>query len=376
MQLGNAILTLFIGPAVPVPAPLPVIEALQGVQVTSSRDRSGFQLTFSVGKTSALQLALLPAGYFDPIITRVIIMVTITGIPHVIMDGFITRQELQPSNDPGQSTLTVTGEDLSVAMDILEINLSYPAMPDAAKVALALAPYAVLGVIPLVIPPPVSTVPIPTNRIESQVSMTHLSYIKNLAQRNGYVFYINPGPLPGQSIAYFGPDIDIPVPQRALSVNSDAHTNVESLSFSQDGMAKTLPVYMIMDPVTGKIPIPIPVPNVSAIKPPLGLRPTPPAKVVMNNNSARLQPDEAARDILAGLMNTTADVTGTGSLNVMQYGQPLRARALVGVRGAGLSYDGLYYVDSVTHNIKKGEYKQNFSLSRDGLITNTPVVVP
>lgn len=206
--------------------------------------------------------------------------------------------------------------------------------------------------------------------------MTHLSYIKSLAQRNGYVFYINPGPLPGQSIAYFGPDIDIPVPQRALKVNSDAHTNVESLSFSLDGMAKTLPVYMIMDPVTGKIPIPIPVPNVSAIKPPLGLRPTPPAKVVMNNNSARLQPDEAARDILGGLMNNTADITGTGSLNVMQYGQPLRARALVGVSGAGLSYDGLYYVDRVSHNIKKGEYKQNFSLSRDGLITNTPVVVP
>ncbi len=376
MQLGNAILTLFIGPAVPVPAPLPVIEALQSVQVTSSRDRSGFQLTFSVGKTSALQLALIPAGYFDPMVTRVIIMVTISGIPHVIMDGFITRQELQPSNEPGQSTLTVTGEDLTVAMDILEINLPYPAMPDAVKVSLALAPYAVLGVIPLVIPPPVSTVPIPTSKIESQVSMTHLAYIKSLAQRNGYVFYINPGPLPGQSIAYFGPDIDIPVPQRALKVNSDAHSNVESLSFSLDGMAKTLPVYMIMDPITGKIPIPIPVPNVSAVKPPLGLRPTPPAKIVMNNNSARLQPDEAARDILAGLMNNSADITGTGSLNVMQYGQPLRARALVGVSGAGLSYDGLYYVDSVTHNIKKGEYKQNFRVSRDGLITNTPVVAP
>ncbi len=164
MLLSNAVLTLFVGPAVPIPAPLPVIEALQGVQVTSSRDRSGFQLTFTVGKTSALQLALLPAGYFDPIITRVIIMVTITGIPHVIMDGFITRQELQPNNQPGQSTLTVTGEDLSVAMDIVEMDIPYPAMPDAAKVAVALAPYTFLGVIPLVIPPPVSTVPIPTNR--------------------------------------------------------------------------------------------------------------------------------------------------------------------------------------------------------------------
>jgi hypothetical protein len=49
---------------------------------------------------------------------------------------------------------------------------------------------------------------------------------------------------------------------------------------------------------------------------------------------------------------------------------------LVGVRGAGLAYDGLYYVNSVTHSLKRGEYKQNFSLSRDGLVSNTPVVAP
>jgi hypothetical protein len=48
----------------------------------------------------------------------------------------------------------------------------------------------------------------------------------------------------------------------------------------------------------------------------------------------------------------------------------------VGVRGAGPTYDGLYYVDSVTHNIKPGEYKQSFTLSRDGLISSTPVVPP
>lgn len=376
MLLGNAILTLMIGPTVPVPAPLPVIEALQSVQVTSSRERSGFQLTFSVGKTSMLQLALLPAGYLDPIVTRVIIMVTLNGIPNVIMDGFITRQELQPSNEPGQSTLTVTGEDLSVAMDIVEMVIPYPAMFDAAKVTAAIAPYAALGIVPVVIPPPVLAAPVPTNKIESQVSMTHLSYIKSLAERNGYVFYINPGPLPFQSTAYFGPDISVPVPQHALSVNMDAHTNVESLSFSLDGMAKKIRVFTILDPVTKKIPIPVPLPNVSATKPPLGLRLTPPAKVEMHNNGAKLQPDEAARDILSFLMSNSTAISGSGSLDVMHYGQILKSRTLVGVRGAGISYDGLYYVDSVTHNIKKGEYKQNFSLSRDGLITNTPVVMP
>lgn len=376
MLLGNAILTLLIGPAVPMPAPLPVVEALQSVQVTSSRDRSGFQLSFSLGKTSTLQLALLPAGYLDPIVTRVVIIVTLSGIPNVIMDGLVTRQELQPSNESGQSTLTVTGEDLTLAMDVVEKVIPYPAMTDAAKVAVALAPYAALGVVPLIVPPIITTVQSPTTRIENQASKTDLAYIKEIAGRNGYVFYLEPGPLPGQSIAYFGPDISVPFPQRALSVNMDAHTNVESLSFSLDGLAKKIRIFTIFDPATSKIPIPIPVPNISASKPPLGLRPTPPAKIEFHNSGAQLQPDEAARDILSFLMNNSTAISGSGSLDVMQYGQILRARTLVGVRGAGVTYDGLYYVDSVTHNIKKGEYKQNFSLSRDGLISNTPVVIP
>ena len=41
----------------------------------------------------------------------------------------------------------------------------------------------------------------------------------------------------------------------------------------------------------------------------------------------------------------------------------LKARSLVGVRGAGVAYDGLYYVKSVTHNIKRGEYTQSFTLT-------------
>jgi hypothetical protein len=376
MLLGNAILTLLIGPAVPVPAPLPVIEALKSVQVTSARDRSGFQLRFSLAKTSLLQLALLPAGYFDPIITRVVIMVTLSGIPQVLMDGFITRQELSPSNTPGESTLTVTGEDLSVAMDIVEKVLPFPAMPDAVKVGVCLAPYGALGVTPVIIPPIITTVESPTSRIETQTAKTDLAYIKELAARNGYVFFLEPGPLPGQSFAYFGPDISVPVPQRALSVNMDAFTNVESLSFSLDGLAKQIRIFTVLDPVTNRIPIPIPLPNVSAVKPPLGLRPTPPAKVAFHNGGARLTPDQAARDILSFLMNNSTAISGSGTLDVLRYGQILRARTLVGVRGAGLAYDGLYYVDSVTHDIKKGQYKQSFSLSRDGLISNTPVVIP
>jgi len=205
---------------------------------------------------------------------------------------------------------------------------------------------------------------------------TDLAYVQSLAREAGYVFYVEPGPLPGQSIAYFGPDIRIPIPQPALSVNMDAHSNVESLSFSLDGLAKKITLFTIFDPFTNKIPITIPVPNVDIFKPPLGLRPTAPSKVTYARNGDEMSPDEAAGAILASLMNNPPAVTGTGSLDVVRYGRALRSRMLVGVRGAGVTYDGMYYVDSVTHNVKRGEYKQNFSLSRDGLISNTPLVLP
>jgi hypothetical protein len=46
----------------------------------------------------------------------------------------------------------------------------------------------------------------------------------------------------------------------------------------------------------------------------------------------------------------------------------------VGVRGAGEAFNGLYYVKSVTHKISKGQYKQDFTLARNGLISTVPKV--
>jgi hypothetical protein len=375
MLISGAYLTLLIGPTVPLPAPQQVMEALKSVQVNTSGDRSGFQLTFTMGKTSLLQLALLPAGFFDPILTRVVIMVTLNGIPTVLVDGFVTRQEVQPASEPGQSTLTITGEDLTVAMDLLQITMMYPAMPDIAQVNLILAKYAFLGIVPVVMPPFIFTVKTPLDGWITQTD-TDLQHIRGLAGQNGFVFYIEPGPLPGQSIAYFGPDIRLPLPQPALSVNLDGHTNVESLSFSLDGLQKRLEIITVLDPITGRVPVPVPMPEINIFKPPLGLRPTAPAKVVFDRTAAALTVDEALKLAIGRGIRSSAPVTGNGTLNVVRYGQVLRARTLVGVRGAGPTYDGLYYVDSVTHNIKPGEYKQSFTLSRDGLISSTPVVPP
>jgi hypothetical protein len=251
--------------------------------------------------------------------------------------------------------------------------MRFPAQPVIARVYAILAKYAAFGIAPIAIPPIVPDVPNVLEEIPHQ-NGTDRAYLKELAGNCGYVFYVEPGPAPGGNVAYFGPDIRIPAPQPALNVNMDAHTNVESLSFSLDGTAKKIVVMTVMDPVTRRTPIPVPVPNVSMLRPPMGLRLTPPAKVEFPGYTAHLNPSDAANLALSIVLGASDAITGSGSLDVLRYGHVLRARMMVGVRGAGLAYDGLYYVNGVTHNLKRGEYKQSFNLSRDGLISNTPVV--
>ncbi|HEY0408501.1 MAG TPA: hypothetical protein VGC89_22390 [Pyrinomonadaceae bacterium] len=373
-MLKGFYLTLMIGPAVPVPAPKVVMEALISAQVNTGGERTGFQLVFAVSKNSLLQTTMLPAGYFDPGITRVCLVATVGGMPTVLVDGIITRHELAPANEAGKSTLTITGEDLSILMDVIDKPfMRYPGMPAAARVALIIAEYSFLGIIPLVVPPIFMDVPIPTSQIPTQ-SGSDLAYIKQLSGTYGHVFYLEPGPAPLVNLAYWGPDIRLPIPQPALNVNMDAHTNVESLTISMDGLAKKILVLTVLDPITKKIPIPIPIPNISLLRPPLGARLTPPMKVEFARDVSHRSPIEAAAIALARTSASSDAITASGSLNVLRYGRILKARQLVGVRGVGVAYDGLYYVKTVTHNIKRGEYKQSFTLSRDGLISLTPRV--
>jgi hypothetical protein len=72
------------------------------------------------------------------------------------------------------------------------------------------------------------------------------------------------------------------------------------------------------------------------------------------------------RRIPAKLFETADVVTANGQLDVLRYGRVFKVRQLCAVRGGGTYYDGLYYVKSVTHDIKRGEYKQNFTLTRGG----------
>jgi hypothetical protein len=367
-------MTLLVGPVVPVPVPQSVLDALTSVTVTTTAEQgvpSGFELNFSLNNRSPLHTIFLLSGGAVVPLMRVIVIVTINSTPTVLMDGVITKQEVAGGSDSGHSTLKISGVDLTEVMNLIDTSgIPFPAMPIEARVALIILKYAVFGIIPLVIPTILMDVPIPVSLIPRQQGKD-LEYINLLAEKVGYVFYIDSGPVPGTNTAYFGPEIKIGIPQPALNIDMDAHTNVESLSFEYNADAKKLPIVWYYNEQT-KIPIPIPIPDFNPLQPPLGLVPPLPLNVEMLSGTAKLSPVGAAAAGLAEAARSSDAVTCRGSLNVLRYGKPLKARGLVGVRGAGMAFDGLYYVKSVSHQISRGEYKQSFTLTRNGLISILP----
>jgi hypothetical protein len=361
-------LSLMMGPGVPLPAPRLMLDALQSVKVTteSGDAQSGFELSFQVEKNSPLiSLFMLSGGAAIPFF-RVLLIAALSGKSETLIDGVATQTQIAPGTGGKPATLTVQGKDLSAAMDILPFDgIPYPAMPPFARVALIVAKYAFLGLIPKVIPS-LDEPPIPTDRIPRHVG-SDLQYVRALAEDAGYIFKMEPGPTPGLSFAYWGPQISLGSPQPALTVDSGHADNCEGLSFRFDKDGTEIPVVFVHNQLT-KVPIPIPIPGQIPFQPPLGLVPPLPPKVTLLNDTAHLSPIGALVRGFAYSAKHSQAVQGQGTLDVMRYGRLLKAGGTVGVRGAGYAFDGVHFVDKVTSNLTRHTFKQEFALTRSGLL--------
>jgi hypothetical protein len=379
MSLLGIRLTILAGTTVPIPPPRSITESLVSVEITHSDEaRSGFQIVFQVGRdrTNFLDFPLLQSSQFKPL-SRVIIWVTLGVIPQVLMDGIITNQQLSPGSESGGSTLTITGEDVSIMMDRQERNVEHPAQSDAIVATKIIGQYAQYGLIPQVIPPPSVDLPTPVERVPTQQA-TDLTYLQELARRHNFVFYISPGPAPGTNLAYWGPQIRQGIPQPALSYNLGHHSNIESLTFQNDALSATGVTGQVQDQVTN---LTLPVFSLSSLLPALSGNPPDLSNLLTAGQQifrpagqnavqafaqAQAQADASTRDV----------VTAEGELNALRYGGILQARSLVGLRGVGLSYSGNYYIKKVTHAISREAYKQRFTLAREGLGAAAPLVRP
>ncbi len=379
MNLLGIHLTLMIGPdPVAAPAPLPIMEALAEVEVESGdAGRSGFRLTFTVGRGGPFDLVdfALVANPLLGVNARAILIASFNAIPSVLMDGLVTRRDLVPGNRPGEGRLILSGQDLGVAMERTTTPQQHPAMEETTLAAFIALNYAQYGMIPMVLPPPVMDPVVPVDRTPVQLS-NDWDFLNELAERHGYVTYVEPGPVPFVNTLYWGPRVKPGLQQKALSVNLGPESNAFDLAFANDALAPERVETQVQDRLTGQV---MPVMTPVSTRAPLGavpdyLRlgqavrtrsmPTPGLSMVQALGRAQAHFDASVDD----------SVTATGSLDTLRYNGLLRAREKVDLRGAGFTFDGTWVVRRVRHRIASGSYTQDFTLSRHDTGALVPVV--
>jgi phage protein D len=360
-------LQIMTGPNLPAPQPA-LAAAFQSATVTTTAGaEDGFELVFGLTKRPGGSWDLLAGHFLDPTY-RVIVAVYVGLTPTVLIDGLIAERHITPAAEPGATTVKVIGSDQTVKLDLEEKDKQYPNQADSVIVESLLAAYSDLGIVPKVTP--TTDVPIEVEVTPTQRE-TDLQFIRRLATRNGFVFYLTPATI-GVTEAYWGPSVRSGVPLPALTTGMASSSNVESMTFGYNALAPVAATPRIVDPTT-KQEIAQPVLPAERI-PPLATSTVPVLRQLLLRTTANIGPVGAELASVAAATAAPEPLSASGEVDVVRYGNVLRARQLVGVRGAGPENDGTWYVQSVTHTITRGSYRQRFELSRSGQGSLTPSV--
>jgi hypothetical protein len=357
------------------------MRALRNVEVTQQDSAPcGFQLTFAAEIVSgAEQFAIVDDPLLAPF-SRVLVRTAVDGIAQTLIDGFITHHQYLPANGPQGSTFLVTGEDVSVKLDLVDWSREFPAFPDAMTAEEILAPWAlILGLLPEVIPTATSLVPVQS---VPQQAETDRALLQRLAQQNGYVFYVTPADEPFTNVAYWGPPKRSGSPQGLIDVALGAGSRVDAMQAQYDALAPvTYFGYTIETLIEPFLPVPI-LTMESTRTPPLAARPALSADGLLSlTGRHHLWREDQLDPITANLraqaltdVSTDAVVQASCEVSVARLGRILAAPGLVGVRGVGEAYDGLYYLKAATHRIGLGhdaswDYTQQLTMTREGVGT-------
>lgn len=376
-ELIGVRLTMLVGQGIPRPLPAELMERFASAEVAiSDREVSGFELVFDAVRSATL------AGLF-PIMAepglkagaRVVLTATLGLMPTVLLDGIIETAEFKPA-ERGPARLHLRGKDLRFVMDREEREQTHPAQGPGEIATMILLRYAQYGIIPMVIPPMSADRPSPTERVPMQRG-TDFAYLKDLAAAHDRIFTIIPGPVPLTSIGYWRPPPRIGVPQRAITTDMGPDSNVSGLSFENAAGGAAEVSGQVQDPASGQT---MPVRSTFALRPPLAAQPSIAIRATVRTNLFQTQGAPSAAQAMGQAQAqsdaTTDTVKVTGDLDTARYGTVLNPRGLVGLRGAGLDHDGLYYVQSVIHKIARGAWSQSFTLNREGTGTSVPMVLP
>jgi hypothetical protein len=347
------------------------MNAFRNLEVTNSVDSpgDGFRMSFAIGKNKQGEYSLLQSGLLN-LETRVVIGLRIGAKVELLIDGVIDDHQVSSAPQPGASTLTVSGKDVSEQLNLEEKDQDYGRQSDSTIVNQILQDYIQKKIVHILNIKETKEVPNDTEKIPWQ-NETDLEFIQRLADRNGFVFYIEPVTM-SFNRAYWGPENREGPRQAPLSYDLGPSTNVLELNMTNDSLAVIGTSGSFLDPIAKTAAR---IPNLPSLRiPPLTSSTASARRIQRLRCTANRKADEAATTSIAAISKVSEPVKATGKLDTVRYGSVLRPRQTVAVRGVGRSYNGDYFVRSVTHDIRPGLYIQSFELSRSGTGALSPTV--
>jgi phage protein D len=346
------------------PLPYPFLSALREIEVATSTEQAcTFTLRFDLSQTALGDWDVLQFDIFRPLVPIQIRVQFGLGISEALINGYVRAARLQNRNEPGRSTLEVTGMDATASLMHLMVQpFPWPNVPDSVIAATIFGKYLIA---PLVLPTPSARTILQVTTIQR---VSDIRFLKQLARRYGYECFVQPDPLIGVDTGHFHPPQIIAPPQGVLSVNFGASTNLDNFDVRYDMLQPTSALALALDPTTKA---PVPGIGVAALEPPMGLEPT--LMRVIPPPIARPTGTDAAN--AAELMATAQSIAnrssralhGSGEVDGLKFERVLRPGQPVLVRGAGREHSGLYYVTQVTHTISADKYVQRFEAWRNAV---------
>jgi Phage tail baseplate hub (GPD) len=355
--VGGAGYTLLIAL---VPAPEPIVEAIQQIDVESSIDEASvLRITFGISATEIGDWSILDLDPFRPLTPLQLRLQRGAAAPEALINAFVTQHRVSYGAG-GHSTLELTAMDATYSMNLQEKVTSWPNLPDS---AIATAIFGQHTIIPRVDPsPPVLTEPEGTTIQRG----TDIRFLRRLAKRNGFDCYVQPEPLSGLDVGHFHKRQLTGLPQAVLSVEMGTETNVHDFSIRYELTRATGALAAGLDVLT-KSPQPALAPL--ALEVPLGIEGT----LLRELPPAMVRPADTGLPRTAELQRATQALVDRSTWSVVAEGKVgmdvsvLRPGGLVSIRGAGRLYNGSYFVTRVHHTIQRGCVEQRFEAARNAV---------
>jgi phage protein D len=276
-----------------------------------------------------------------------------------LVSGYITRTETTFDADLARCRIDLWGDDGSALLDRVERLRAWPDKKDSDIASEIFTEYALDATVD------------PTGAVHGVAVSTilqretDLQFLRRLARRNGFECFVEEGR------GYFRAPRPPTDPQPLLAVQFGDQTTVDGFIVRVDARSPT-EIGMYQLDRTEKTVLTATVAQTRQL--PLGadlardLLPSgfDPAEafVAMNASTglAEMQP-------LCQSLYDTADyfVTAEGVVDGLRYGNVLRARRPVTIKGTGERHSGVYAVSHVTHTIDAGGYTQRFRAKRNGM---------